>query len=166
MRKNRNSKLWEYLEAAGVLENGTDEEIKAAKRAYRKKYFLEYKQKQRQIKPEYVVNFSKENGEHARILEAAKRHNTSATDFIHSASLAYIEQRFIVPDRMQVAMLEQLLSECLNEIKTLVKSKERFFYSREDKIDAVERRIVKLESQINEVFRNPPLIHDHQNQVA
>jgi hypothetical protein len=63
-------------------------------------------------------------------------------------------------------MLEQLLSECLNEIKMLVKSKERFFFGREDKLDAIEKRIIKLESQINEVFRNPPLIHDHKNQVA
>jgi hypothetical protein len=166
MRKNRNSKLWEYLETSGVLEKGTGEEIKAAKRSYRKKYFLEYKQKQRQNKPEYVINFSKENGEHDRILKAAKRHNMSTSGFIHSASLAYIENRFIIPDRIQVAQLEQLLSECLNEIKTLVKTKERFFYGREDKIDVIEKSIIKLEAQISEVFRNPPLIHDHQNQIA
>ncbi len=166
MRKNRNGKLWEYLESAGVLEKGTDEEIKAVKKAYRKKYLLEYKQKQRQGKPEYVINFSKENGEHERILKAAKQHNISATAFIHSASLAYIEQRFIVPNRMQVALLEQLLSECLNEIKTLVKAKERFFFHREDKIEAIEKRIIKLETQIGEVLRHPPLIHDHQNQIA
>ena len=35
MSKNRTNKgLWEYLEATGVLEKGTDEEIKAVKHAW------------------------------------------------------------------------------------------------------------------------------------
>src|SRR5256885_15122527 len=113
MRRNRNSKLWDYLEMSGVLENGNDAEIKSAKQSYRKKYFLEYKQKQRISKPEYVINFSKENGEHKKITVAAKGHKMTVTAFVHAASLAYLSNAFIVPDRIQIAHLEQLLSECL-----------------------------------------------------
>jgi len=167
MRRNRHGKLWAYLESTGVLEKGSDEEIKATKRAYRKKYFLEYKQKQRSSKPEYTINFSKQNGEYASVVLAAERHQLTVTAFIHSATLAYMRNSYIVPDRIQIAKLEQLLSECLNEIKTLVKPKERFFWERERKLEQIEKRIEKLEIQINEVFRNPPMLsHDRQNQIA
>jgi hypothetical protein len=167
MRRNRHSKLWEYLEASGVLEKGSDEEIKAVKRAYRKKYFLEYKKKQRSSKPEYTIKFSKSNGEHATVTLAAKRHKLTVTAFIHSATLAYLRNSYIVPDRIQIARLELLLSECLNEIKTLVKPKKRFFWEREQKFERIEKRIEKLEVQINEIFRNPPMLsNDRQNQIA
>jgi len=168
MRKRPDSPMWQYLESVGVLEKGTDEQIKAAKKAYWKKYFLRYKQKQRGTKPEFTVNFSKENGEYERVTLAAKRHNVTVTSFIHSAVIAYIEQRYVVPDRLQIAKLEQLLSDCLNEIKAIIKPKERFFWEREQKLNAIEKRIEKLEAQVNEVFRNPPLLssHDHKNKVA
>ncbi len=168
MRKNRNSPMWEYLEAAGVLEKGTDEEIKAAKRLYRKKYLLRYKQQQRGSKPEYTVNFSKDSGEYERIILAAKRHKMPVTTFLRSAALAYLNRTYIVPDPIRIARLEQLLSDCLNEIKTIAKTKERFFWGREQKVEEIEKRIVKLESDISEVLRNPPLAfpHDHQNQIA
>ncbi len=165
-RNNRNSKLWEYLESTGVLEKGNDEEIKAAKKAYRKQYYLLYKQKQRVNKPEYIIHFSKENGEHGRITLAAKQHKMTITAFVHSASLAYLSNTFVVPDSHQIARLELLLSECLNEIKTIVHTKEKYFWEREQRLERIEKRIEKLEGQINEVFRNPPLLHDHKNQIA
>jgi len=165
-RSNRNSKLWEYLESTGVLEKGSDEEIKEAKRVYRKKYLLLYKQKQRTKKPEYVIVFSKENGEHERISEAAKRHKMTVTAFVHSASLAYLSNTYVVPDRLQIARLEQLLSDCLNEIKAIIRPKERFFWERDQRLERIEKRIVQLELQINEVFRNPPLLHDRENKIA
>jgi hypothetical protein len=167
LRKGRHSKLWEYLESSGVLEKGSDEEIKAVKRAYWKQYFLEYKRKQRISKPEYTVYFSKENGEHTGVCLAAKQHKLTVTAFIQEATLGYLRNTYIVPDKIQIARLEQLLSDCLNEIKTIVKPREKYFWERDNKMEAIERRIEKLEMQINEVFRNPPLIsHDRQNKIA
>jgi hypothetical protein len=167
MSKKSNSGMWDYLDAVGVLEKGTDAEIKAAKKAYRKKYFLEYKQRQRINKPEYTINFKKDNGEHTRISLAAKQHKMTVTAFLHSAVLAYLNRSYIVPDRLQVARLEQLLSDCLNEIKSIIKPKEKYFWEREQRIELIEKRIQKLEVQVNDIFRNPPLIqNDHQNQIA
>src|SRR5438128_2635246 len=123
MRKYSGSGMWQYLESVGVLEKGTEEQIKAAKKAYRKKYFLLYKQKQRSTKPEYTVHFSKENGEHDRVTLAAKRHNMKVTSFLRAATLGYLQRTYVVPNRMQVARLEQLLSDCLNEIKGMAKVK-------------------------------------------
>ena len=165
MSKNRHNKaMWEYLESVGVLENGSDEEIKAAKHAYRKQYLLAFKRKQRLHRPEYGVNFSKTNGEYERIEKAAESHKMTVTGFIRSAALSYIEKRYLVPDRGQIARLEQLLSECLNEIKTIVHSKEWFFWEREKKLESIEKRIEKLETQINDFFRNPPLLTNHDSQ--
>lgn len=170
MLKNSSANgMWKYLDEIGVLEKGNDEEIRAAKKTYRKNYLLRYKQEQRKKKPEYNVYFSKENGEYERISSAAKKHKMAVTAFVLQASLAYIDKTYIVPDRMQVAQLEQLLSECLNEIQLLVRQKEKFFWDRDNKLQAIEKRIEKLEREIHEVFRNPPLSlphYDRQNQIA
>lgn len=167
-RKEKYSAMWDYLEKAGVLEKGTDAEIKAAKKAYRKTYFLKYKQAQRKKKPELTINFKKENGDYDTISIAAKRHKMTLTAFVRQAALAYLKRTYVVPNSGQIARLEQLLSECLNEIKTIVTFKEKYFWQRKDKLDQIEKRIQQLETQISEVFRNPPLAiqNDHQNQIA
>lgn len=168
MKRQRKGEIWKYLESTGVLEKGSDEEIKAAKKAYRKKYFLEYKQRLRQAKPEFTVCLSKKNGEYERIAVGAKRHKMTVGGFIRLAALSYLAQTYIVPNREQLARLEQILASCLNEVKTLVSTKEKFFWQREEKLEAIEKRIAKMEVQLNEVLRHPPLLssHDHQNQVA
>ena len=146
MLKNSSaSGMWKYLDEIGILEKGSDEEIKAAKKTYRKNYLLRFKQEQRKKKPEYNVYFSKENGEYDRIFRAAKKHKMTVTAFVHKASLAYIGKIYIVPDKMQVEQLEQLLSECLNEIQLLVSKKEKFFWDRDNKLQAIEKLIEKLE---------------------
>jgi len=158
--------MWDYLESSGVLEKGTDEEIKAAKKAYRKEYFLKYKRLQRSVKPEFCVSFSNEKGEYTKVEYAAKRHKMTITAFIRSAVLAYLNQRFVVPNADQVACLEQILSQCLNEIQSIVRVREKYHWERERKFEAIEKRIEKLEFEINQVFRNPPLLkYDSQNQI-
>ncbi len=168
MKRTRKHKgaIWDYLETSGVLENGTDEEIKAAKKAYRKGYYLSYKRNQRANKPEFIINFSSENGEYSKVKMAAKHHKMTVTAFIRSSVLAYLQQRFLVPNAFQVAHLEETLSQCLNEIQKLVGAKEKYYWSREEKFEAIEKRIEKLEYDIDQVFRNPPLLHhDNQNQI-
>jgi hypothetical protein len=166
MRRRNQSPMWKYLEASGVLEKGSDDQIKAVKKAYRKKYFLDFKQKQRKIKPEFAVTFSKSTGEYGRVSRAAKLHNMTMTSFIQAATLAYIENTFIVPDKVQVARIEQLLGDCLNEIKNIMRPREKHFWERDRKLDNIEKLIEKLEIYINEVLRHPPLAYDRQNKIA
>ncbi|MFZ2205514.1 MAG: hypothetical protein WAV23_02905 [Minisyncoccia bacterium] len=170
MSKKSNSGMWEYLESLGILEKGTEEEINIAKKTYRKKYLLEFKQKQRIKKPEFNINFSKENGEFGKVSKEAEKHHCTITAFIHDATLAYINQSYVVPNTLQIAQLEQILSDCLNEIQTIVRFKEKYHWERDRKLETIEKRIEKLEQQINEVFRHPTLLsstsHDHQNQVT
>lgn len=166
MRKlNANSKLWQYLSEAGVLEHGSDEQIKTAKRTYRKNYLRTYKRRQRKEKPEFIVMLSKESGEYSTITSAAKRHALPVTVFLKTATLAYLNQQFIVPDRFQLAKLEQLLAQCLNEVQLITRTKEKYSWQREQKYEAIEKRIIQLELQMHEVLRNPPLLsrHDSEN---
>ena len=164
--KKHTGGMWEYLQSRGILENGTDEEIKAAKKAYRKEYYLSYKRNQRAQKPEFIIHFSSDNGEYSRVKTAAERHKMTVTAFIRSSVLAYLQQRFLVPNLSQVAHLEEILSQCLNEIQKLVGEREKYYWSREEKFEAIEKRIEKLECDIDQVFRNPPLLqNDSQNKI-
>ncbi|MBP6977632.1 MAG: hypothetical protein KBB71_04890 [Lentimicrobiaceae bacterium] len=164
--KKHKGGMWQYLESSGVLEKGTDEEIKLAKKRYRKGYYLKYKQNQRQHKPEFTVNFSNEKGEYSTIEHAARKHKMSVTAFIRASALAYLNRSYLVPNQDQVASFELILSQCLNEIRSIVKVKEKYHWEREQKFEAIEKRIEKLELQIDQIFRNPPLLqYDSQGQI-
>ncbi|HTA28768.1 MAG TPA: hypothetical protein VK809_13325 [Bacteroidia bacterium] len=169
MRKIKpNSDLWQYLNSTGVLERGIVEEIESAKRQYRKKYLLAYKQKQRKENSEYTVLLSKENGELESITLAAKKHFLPVTVFLKTATLAYLNQYYIVPNQMQLAKLEQILAQCLNEVQVITRTKEKYSWEREQKYEAIEKRIIQLENEIKNVLSNPPLApqHDSKNIVT
>jgi len=156
----KKSGIWAYLDASGVLVNGTEEDIKNAKETYWKGYFTNHKRKQRASKPEFAVILSKNNGEYSRISSAAKAHGRKIPVFLRLAALAYISKTYIVPDRLLIVGLEQLLSQCLNEIQIIVKQKEKYFWGKEQKFKDIEKRIEKLESEINEVFKQPYTVEE------
>jgi hypothetical protein len=156
MSKKNNRAMWEYLESIeGLLERGNDAEIEEAKKAYRKTYLLKYKQKQRLENPEFNVNFSNEGGEYDRVEQASKKHNMTITAFIREATMSYITKTYVVPDREGIAHIEQLLANCLNEIQTIIKQKERYNFEREQKYEAIEKTVERLEDEINKFFRQP-----------
>lgn len=170
--KGKQQGMWAYLDSAGVLEKGSDEEIKAAKRAYRKKYLLEYKRWQRANKPEFSVYFSKEKGEFSKIQRSAREHRMTIPGFLKKASLAYIDKTYIVPDREAVARIEQLLSQCFSEIQNFAKAKQVIYWSQ---VESMQKSIEKLEGEISESLRQPATIeelvshlsnHDNQNKIA
>ncbi len=152
--------IWAYLEASGVLEKGTEEEIKSAKKAYRKIYLKKYKQIQREENPEFTVLLSRQKGEYGKISVAAKKHHMSIPAFLRLATFAYLSNSYLVPDMELIAKLYQKLNDCLNEIKSIAHTKERYGWDREQKIEAIERQIEKLETDMGVLFHNPPLLED------
>lgn len=153
----QNTGIWAYLESTGVLVNGTDAEIKAAKRKYRKQYILNYKRNQRIANTEFTILLSTKNGEYEKIKLEAEHHKTTITAFLKLAMLAYINKSFIVPNKVQVAQLEQLLMKCLNEIKLI--SGSRLLKEGENiKYELLAKRIEKLETELSVVFRKPESI--------
>jgi hypothetical protein len=154
-KKAQNGAIWAYLDASGVLEKGTEEEIKAAKKSYWKRYILNYRRNQRITKPEFIVWLSKSSGDYFKISIAAKQHRMAITTFLRAAALSYINKTYILPDRIQVMELKQLLSQCLNEIQSIVKQKEKYFWGKEQKFKDIEKRIEKLEYEINMKLAQP-----------
>ncbi len=164
MRKIKDNGLRSYLNARGILENGTDEEIRIAKRDYWKTYYTEYRRTQREEKPEYSVSLSRKNGEFGKIELGAKRHGMSVTEFLRAATLAYLEKSFVLLAPDQIARIEQSLMNCLNEISAITYTKERFQWEREKKFDAIAERITTLETEIRQALCFPTeLKNDHQD---
>lgn len=147
--------IYGYLDALGVLEKGTEEEIKSAKRAYRKIYLKKYKRTQREEKPEFTVVLSRQKGEYGKISLAAKKHHLSIPAFLRASALAYLNNYYLAPDTELIARLYQILNECLNEIQTITHSKEKYNWLQEQKIEAIEKRIEKMETDLGELFHNP-----------
>lgn len=151
--------LCQFLDESGVLEHGTDEEICAVRRAHRKLYLKNYKEEQRKDKPEFLVQLSKQDGTFTKISTAAKKHRMSVTAFLRLATLAYIERSFLVPDRIMVAKLSSLLESCLNDVRSMASMKGKYsVFQLEEKYDAIEARIVRLETEIQSLFLVPPLL--------
>jgi len=160
MRKKPNSGIWQYIDASGVLEHGTEAEIKEVKRQYRKKYLLEQKRRQRASRPEFAVAFSKEKGELELIANAAKKHSMKIPGFIKASALAYIQQKFVVPDKQAISEIEQLLLECLNTIQALSAKKERLPWEWGKKYEGIENCVIGLEKKIDTAFRHPLLLEE------
>lgn len=151
--------LREYLDQSGVLVNGTEEEIKAARQQYRKLYKSHHKRIERRENREVDILLSRSR-EYARIVAAAKKHKQSLPTFIKAATLAYLDKIFIVPDRDLVAKLVQLLSDCSNEVQQIVQSKGRLSRHVEEKCNAIETRIVQLENDMKRLFSEPPAVEE------
>lgn len=106
-KQKHTGKLYEYLEKAGAL-SGTDVEIKAAIREYRKLYKAEWRRRKREANQEITVTLNPH--ELQIITTAAKKHHRSHARFLKDAALAYCTQAFVVPDMLMVnSILENLI---------------------------------------------------------
>lgn len=162
MRKiSHKSKLWEYLDSSGVLVSGTEEQIKAVKEKYRKEYLLEFKRKQREKGREITIKFEKDGAELKTIEASAKKHALPVPEFIRTASLAYCRQTFITPNKLQIAQLQQVLSGCLDEIKIITSRKDSYLFQQEQKITDIEKRIIKLETDIEQILNQVMPIEEY-----
>ena len=146
--------IWEYLEKSGVLENGTEEQIKTAKKVYRQQYMLKYKQWQRANKPEFTIYFSNEQGEFSRLKKAATEHKMKIPGFLKAAALAYIGKSYLVPDREQIVRLELILGQIGNEIRSLC-SRKTLWANPEERFKKLQARIGAIENEIYDTLRNP-----------
>lgn len=161
MRKIRqNTGIWKYLEECGVLVNGTEEQINEARRAYKKKYILAYKRKQRAETKEFTILLNKD--ERKKISEAAKNHQMTVVRFLKSAAIAYMNKTYLVPDREAVARIESTLIQILNEIQAIGKRNKILFGLNPL---AIEKRISKMEEVITEALRNPTALNHPTLQV-
>ena len=118
--KNK-SGIYEYLETCGVLNMGTDKEIEEARKEYWKKYRAMYQRQKRKEQNAFTVSFTKKE---MRLLKpVVQKHHSNYTRFIKQATLAYIQQKFVVIDPASVNQIRELLTK---DYTTLQNIEERF----------------------------------------
>lgn len=147
--------VYQYLESRGLLEQGTEEEITAAKKQYWATYKTAWRKAKRSIETEFITSW---NDDELQILhDAAKRHHTSRTRFIKQATLAYINSTYIVPDGKAVRAIAQLIGLTLNTLKELIDSEN---ISPEERRMAIDR-FYALEHNFLSTLHNPKPIEEH-----
>jgi uncharacterized protein (DUF1778 family) len=109
--------MWAWLQATGILKWGTEEDIKAAKKLYRRAYQRAYKKQRRAKRPEVTLSLNVD--EHRYLSQMAKIYEMSLAQFIRAAALAYLNQVYLVPQASKVARLEQILSHYQNTFDRL-----------------------------------------------
>ncbi len=166
-KKGKHHALWQFLEASGVLNNGTPEEIQGVRRQYRKVYMREYKSQLRKVKPEFMVQLSKHNGDYGKVLTAAKRHKMSVTAFLRLATIAYIERKYLIPNNVLVGKLAALLESCLNDIRVITEIRSRVsLFTIEEKYSVIEERITRMETEIRNLFDFPSMLEVAVSEAA
>ncbi len=153
--------IWEYLDKSGVLINGTEEQIKAAKKAYRQQYLLKYKQWQRANKPEFTIHFSKGKDEFGVIRKAAAEHKMKIPGFIKAAVFAYLSKTYLTPNHEEVARLELILGQIANDIQEIAKrSRVILSTNPEHRYSEIEKRMGVLQRELSESLRNPQTVEE------
>lgn len=104
-RAKNHSGVWQYLEAQGVLEHGSPDEIAAARSAYWKAYRRQYNQTKRKA---FTVSLTVPEAK--RIVRAAEQHRLPPCTFLKRSALAYLGQSYVVPDAEFVAEIRILFA--------------------------------------------------------
>jgi uncharacterized protein (DUF1778 family) len=108
--KNR-SGLYEYLEASGVLAEGTADEIRMAKEEYWKGVRKEWRHQQRKDCKSYTIFFTRQ--EVTAVAKAAEARNTSITRFIKAAALKTATGNLGIDQRI-IGQVREVLFETYN----------------------------------------------------
>lgn len=117
-RIKKKSSLYSFLDESGLLEKGTEDEIKAARKKYWNEFKRTWRKEKRIREKEFTVSFTKD--ELKLITNEAKRHRKSIPRYLKSTTLNYIAQRYLVPDEMEVKRISQLLAMNYNVLLQIV----------------------------------------------
>jgi hypothetical protein len=120
-RENKDS-LYSYLDSLKLLDSGSAEAITLARKLYWRTYKAQWRKENRRVNKEITTSWT---AEELKVLsEEAKKHKLSKTKFIKTATLAYIDKRYIVPNQPEVRKIAQLLALNYNQIQEMVEEKE------------------------------------------
>lgn len=111
--RNPNNNIYKFLEP--VLESGSPEEIKAARKEYWRKYKSDWRKRKRKQMKEYTIAVT--GAEYKLLFESAKLHHMSITKYLKMSSLAYSGNKFLVPDQQTINSIRELLALIYNELQ-------------------------------------------------
>ena len=148
-KKDKSSGVYKYLELSGVLDTGTSEDIERKRVEYWNIIKRKYKQEKRKTETEFKIYFT--DTELQSINRASKFHRMSRTKYIKQATLAYANQKFLVPDQAAVNHITQLLSLNYSILQELTE-KVPFNLANE-----LLRQMAGMEYQVLNALTAPPL---------
>lgn len=110
----KGSNLYAYLETAGVLQNGTKEDILQAKKEYWAIVRKEWQQQKRKASKSYTVLFTQ--AEYKEIATIAKGKNNSITGFIKQSALQNTRNNQEI-DAITIGKVREAFFEAYNAIE-------------------------------------------------
>lgn len=122
MNKKKNTYgVYAYLDSTGVLEKGTDKAIAEARKEYWKKYKAQWRKQKRKTEKELTTSWTTD--ELKDLTKSARYHKISRVAYIKSATIAYSNNSYIIPNKMEVRRIVQLLNMNYNLIQEMVDEK-------------------------------------------
>ena len=165
-RNDHKSSLYQYLDEIGVLENGTEEEIQTARALYWKNYKRLWRKQKRKVEKELRTSWTAD--ELKDLTKASKLHKMSRVKYIKSATIAYSNKAFIVPDKIEVRRIAQLLAMNYNLIQEMIDEKALHLQTGKiilARINELERAMLislhspkSLEQMVTETVQTNPLL--------
>jgi hypothetical protein len=142
-RRNKEPKLYAYLNELGLLKSTDKALIDAAKRQYWNIYKRNWQQQKRAEQKSFTVFFnSKEFGV---ITEGAKRHSLTEIAMVKNAALAYLKQTFLTLDTVSTVEIKQTLA--FDEEKVSVELGNKLL----EKVEGMERAILTRLEASNDI---------------
>ena len=113
-RKNKEPKLYTYLNELGLLKSTDKALVEAAKKEYWNLYKRNWQHQKRAEQKSFTVFFN--NKEFTVISEGAKRHSLTEIAMVKNAALAYLKQTFLTLDAISTVEIKQTLALTLSAI--------------------------------------------------
>lgn len=151
MSKRDQNSLFAYLQARGVLENGTPEEIAAAKRDYRRDYERRYKRRYRLRHSE--VRFTLNQEEQRSLLSASATAGTDKGTFAKEATLTRLHGKSHGNDTRVSREVLQKVALIHSEVRHLCRQRPTGFLERRIVFDRLAERLGALEEALRESLR-------------
>jgi len=109
----------EYLDASGVLENGTPEAIAKTRKLFRKLYLKNYKKKYAETHSSVTISFTKEDKEALKVIAVMQGQRLAS--YIKESALIQLNQNASLQRQNTIALgeMKQLLSLCLDIVEEL-----------------------------------------------
>ncbi len=149
-KTNTASGVYQYLEASGVLDTGSSEDIAEKRKEYWRERKRISKREKRKRETEFKIYFT--DAELLDISKAAKSHGVSKTRYIKQAALAYTYKRFLIPNQASVNHITQLLALNYAILQEAVEEKQPNIAA------ALLQKMAYLEERVLTALCSPPII--------
>lgn len=142
----------EFLLKSGVDLNNP-EQVKQVKKIYRKTYLKQYMKNYNRSHKRRNLWFTLE--ENALIQSEAKRQKRKPSEFAKECILAYLNQKFLVPNEDAVQEVEVQIRKIGNNINQMAHLANRNKYVGAEEIQTLKQILFHMEDQVEKTLRQP-----------